>query len=425
MNSPLHVLVTGATGYVGEVFCRLAVEEGVRLTILGRHRPAGLAPEVYTHVPYALGDSPPAEAFAGVDAVVHLAAASIGDPRDGDLDLRAAEDLLAASRACDVATFLFVSSQSARPDAATAYGRSKAAIESLLERSGECAVRAGLVYGGPERGLYGTLCSLVRVSPLLPVLAAEAPVQPVQVTELGRLLLALARRGADVPRRLCIGAPRPIPFKTFLAGLARAKSGRQPLLVPVPQTLARLAAVAAGWLPGLAGRRDNILGLYALRPMDSAADLQNLGLVLAPFDQALEQETARLARPADPGDALDREGRTLMRYLLGRRADDGLARRYAAALRALGQADSLALPAAAHRRPWQLRLHEPPGAAGALEFRLHVATSLAEASPQGAQRFLPTAPRGRLRGFAALGLLVAVEGLLLPLRWLLGIGDRR
>ena len=84
----------------------------------------------------------------GVDAVVHLAANTTQTTSSEDKrEVFAAQMLIKAAREAD-ARFIFISSQTARIDAPTAYGRNKWQIEQEVLLAGGWVVRPGQVYGG-------------------------------------------------------------------------------------------------------------------------------------------------------------------------------------------------------------------------------------------------------------------------------------
>jgi uncharacterized protein (TIGR01777 family) len=76
----MKVLVTGATGLIGRALCRLLAGEGHQLVVLSRRSDKlRLAAPAELHQWDSQAGPPPAEALAGVEAVVHLA----GEPVAG------------------------------------------------------------------------------------------------------------------------------------------------------------------------------------------------------------------------------------------------------------------------------------------------------------------------------------------------------
>ena len=99
--------------------------------------------------------------------------------------------LLQACRAAGLGRFVFVSSQSARPDAANVYGRVKWRIEQVLAGDREVSARVGLVYGGPPRAMFGLLSRLTARLPVLPMIDPWREVQPIHIDEVCEGLLRL------------------------------------------------------------------------------------------------------------------------------------------------------------------------------------------------------------------------------------------
>lgn len=76
----MNILITGATGFIGSRLCQVLSEAGHTLTALSRdptvaRRRVSALKHVYTWD--ALATPPPAEAFSSIDAVIHLAGATI------------------------------------------------------------------------------------------------------------------------------------------------------------------------------------------------------------------------------------------------------------------------------------------------------------------------------------------------------------
>jgi uncharacterized protein len=78
----MKILITGATGLIGRSVCRSLINEGHQIVILSRRQPApiDLAGIIaFRWEPEA--ESPPAEAWEGVEAVIHLAGEPVAAAR--------------------------------------------------------------------------------------------------------------------------------------------------------------------------------------------------------------------------------------------------------------------------------------------------------------------------------------------------------
>ena len=404
-----RLLVTGANGYIGRRLVEAARRAGLEV-VEARRDPA----EPTGAVRFDLrGSEDLDDALDGVDAIVHLAAIlDDGLPRgDEDPNVTGTRRLLEAARRRKVRRFLFVSSQSAAPDAPSGYGQQKWRIEQLLEGEGEAAVRLGLISGGAPRGVYGQLFRMLKTLPAFPVLRPGAPVHPVHVDDLCRALVDLAFSDEQVPQLFWIGPREALTFTDYLRRLARERLGRRVVLLPVPVApvlaVLRLAQLVP-FSPKLPEER--IRGLAALSPMDPKLHLDVEGL--RGVGEVLADEGRRRRLIA--------EGRTLCTYVLGRRTAESTVRRYVRAVLAESDPRPLALPGVVWVWPRLMRLFEPPGGNGRLERRFEIATRIVEMTIEAAPRFHLYETRPRWISFLAIAGTVGIEALLLPVRAVLG-----
>jgi NADH dehydrogenase len=334
---------------------------------------------------------------------VHLAAWT-GSDDEGTVEREssAAHRLVEVARARKLA-IIFVSSQAARSDAPTAYGRAKWQVEQVVLQSGGTVVRPGLVYGGQPGGLYRQLQDHVRGTFALPALLPCPPVQPIHVDDLAGALLRVAARTDLRGVALNLAATEPISFTSFLRAIAVHRLRRRRLFVPLP-TLLLLPAIR---LVNLAFRQSLDHGrarsLVDLPVMRCDEDLAGLGITLRPLAAGMHPSGDDRRR------RLLREGDALMTYLLSEQAAAALRRRYTRAVERVCDGEPLVLPAVVYSWPSCIAiLDDAPflqvlGAAK-LRWRLDAATVLAEASTAGARQFMMLGPAsGPVVATAALG----------------------
>lgn len=282
----LHLVITGATGYIGARLAAAATRRGHRLTLLGRSLDDGQASPSVRQFRWTFDEPPPAEAFTEggelgtVDALIHLAHQwQSARPEAEDENLTAMTLLLQAARTAGVQRIVFGSSISARQNALNRYGRGKWAVEQLLEQPGEVSARIGLVYGGKEMGQWGVISKMVRQAPVLPVPGAGTLVQPIHIDDVCAGLLALAERPALEKSVYGLAAADPISFGYFLQQVARHRYGRKLHIFSVPIWLALLGAGLTGLLPFIPTvDRERILGVAGIKTMETAKDLTELGV---------------------------------------------------------------------------------------------------------------------------------------------------
>jgi NADH dehydrogenase len=414
----MHILLTGASGYIGAHVLDMVTAQGATVTVLGSVPPRHAHASRVRALPWRLGEGVQAAAFVApeewspVRAIIHLAHDWNTHEGADERNQVGTRLLLDAARAYRVPRFVFVSSASARPDALNRYGRTKAAVEGLLRPPGEVAARVGLVYGGPPRGLYGTMLSLTRMAPVLPMVDAGQLVQPIHLDEVCRGLFALATRPELGKPAYGLAAETPLAFGAFLKLLARHSHGRSLRVLPIPRGLALMLADLSAKVPvGPTIDRERILGLAGIRVLDTGRDLRDMGLELVPVEEGLARPFRRRR--------LAEEGATLCGYCAGARVGVGTVRLYMRVLRRLGDAEPLVLPGWARRWPALVRLLDATARpASPLRRRLGVAARVAEAGTEPAERFHMTRPEGRFAVLVRLAGLAAVESGMMALRLL-------
>jgi NADH dehydrogenase len=277
--------ITGATGFIGKELSSVLEAQGHAVLKLSRKSLAG--EKLW---PWRLGEPLP-KPCENAAAVIHCACASLAEP--GAREEAARRDLEGSRVLIDQLRhlrkngrpirFIFLSTQSARPGARNAYGRSKWAIESLIGQDDEIIVRPGLVYSDPPASVYATFEKIARL-PVVPIVSTRPSIQPIHVRELAECIVQLATMHCP-PGLVKLGAVRPLTFREALRATASRLGRPAPLMVALPSGPVRLADRVLNLLfhSTVTERLDGLLGL---EPMDTAPSLNALGRTLAPFAQS-------------------------------------------------------------------------------------------------------------------------------------------
>jgi nucleoside-diphosphate-sugar epimerase len=283
------VVVTGAGGFVGRRLCDRFRDQGRTVRALVRDPSRGPFREGVEPYLCNLPDRIDAHAFAGADAVVHLAWATrhttIAAARR--VDEEGSASVLRRSRDAGVKRFVFLSTTSAGEHALSYYGRSKLAVEQRLDPERDTILRAGLVLGR-DGGLFRRLARSVERGGIAPLIdGGRQIVQPVHVDD---LCLAVERViDRDLPGRYVVADPVGVPLRELLARVAEI-SGRRIRFVPLPSgPLLALLRVAEALRIRLPVSSENLLGLRALRVQPSADDLRTLGIEPRSLQESLEE----------------------------------------------------------------------------------------------------------------------------------------
>lgn len=255
--SGIHtVAITGATGYLGGLLRERLADEGMRVIGLSR-TPSGAESRRYVI------DQPPGrDLLCDVDALIHCAY-DMRVRRERDIwrvNVQGSRNLLDHARSAGVKRMIVLSSMSAFIGTQQLYGRSKLAIEDHARAVGAISVRPGIVYGPRAGGMAGALSALTRL-PVVPLVASRAHQFTVHEEDFSEAVSALLRSDHASRQPVGLANPVPVPFKTFLEGLAH-QSGRACRTVPLDWRLALAALRGCEMvrLP-LPFRADSLLGL--------------------------------------------------------------------------------------------------------------------------------------------------------------------
>jgi nucleoside-diphosphate-sugar epimerase len=248
-----RIAVTGATGFIGRNLVADLVARGVEVVAVGR----------------PLDRASLANAFSGVDAVVHLAGlvSAVREQEFSTVNVELTRVVAEAARASGV-RLIHVSSLAAAgpapasaprseddpPAPVTAYGRSKLEGERLLAAMPDLRwviLRPAIVYGPGDRAML-PLFRLARWGVLPLVGRPGAAYTAIHVADLIRALVAALESGVD-RETIFAGHPLPASARELLEGV-RAAAGGAARIVTVPMALTRIAALAGDIAGAIAGR---------------------------------------------------------------------------------------------------------------------------------------------------------------------------
>ena len=247
------ILVTGATGTVGQALVPKLLERGDEVRVLVRD-PRKLG-RLRVEVRIALGDltelADPRvvrQALRGVDTVVHLAAAIRDQPRARieELNGLATARLLGACEEAEVGRFVFFSAIGATEFQRTRFFRAKALAERTVAGSelDTTVFAPSIVYDRDDP--WVTTMRRLALLPALPVSGeGDSAYEPIWADDVARCVVADLAGGNGGSRRLELAGPECLTYDQIARLIARA-AGRDRPLMHVPLGLVRY---------GLAGLR--------------------------------------------------------------------------------------------------------------------------------------------------------------------------
>jgi nucleoside-diphosphate-sugar epimerase len=405
----MKFLISGANSYIGKRIVTQLSTRGHSIVAASRHPVEGLP----AWVPFDL-DSCTAFAMPDdVDVVLHLAANTALSSDGGQSEFLAARALIDATNSRGI-KLIFASSQTAREDAPTEYGRTKWRIERDVLAANGIVVRLGQVYGGTEDGLFGSMVSICRRLPVLPAFLPAPLVQPIHLDDCARAFVTLAE-AENLPARIySLGAVVPIPFTVFLRVISSVRLRQWRLFLPVPVILIRLTFRMLGSRFGERTGLGRLNSLFGLHPMETASDLAELGVELRPLADGMHRSGSTRRRH------LAREASALLSYLLVHAPGPSLIRRYIRLIERLREGAPLKLPPMLIHHCIGIALidgaAENSPVAAELAWRLHAATLISEACPSGAERYLGSGSPGFAASLLAIVRATFLESVLRVVR---------
>lgn len=269
----MRLLITGVDGFLGRRLAGAWLRRGH--TVVGTVRSTDFSasglPQIEV-LPFDLGGPFEASRLSGIETLIHCA----HDFRRGGfrLNVEGARELHDAARRQGVPRQVFVSSYSARPDAASEYGRIKYALEQFFLAEGQTVVRPGLVVG--YGGLFGRNLDLILRLPVMPLV--DGGDYPVPVIGADDFVAAMTRVVESQHRGAYnIFNNDTVPLSVLIRSLNRL-AGHRAVYLNVPSGAARafLRAVACLGLNVSVG----LGNLEALRQNRQSIHRSDLGVLI-------------------------------------------------------------------------------------------------------------------------------------------------
>jgi len=352
-----HILVTGGNGYIGRNFVIKSLEEGWYLTLLGNSFPE--QSDRIRFISWRIGQSVSMDFIRGkigwpdADILVHLAHDwECKNEEDEDINLIGSEILFSQVRLLGVKRIIFASSISARNDSLNRYGRTKSKIEKMLINPNEISARIGLVYGGIEKGQWGALCRLVKLSPLIPMLDSAKLVQPIKIDEVGTGLVRLCVLLNPKSNFYALGSSEPLEFGKFLITLSNFRFNRNLYIVSIPSKIILPFIYILSKIKFISKfNKERILGLVGLTILENKKNLLELDLHLQTLESGLVSDKINRR-------LLLEEGQILLNYILNRKPNNESLKIYVRSVVKWSNGLPIKLPPVKYL-PQLLRLFEP------------------------------------------------------------------
>ena len=293
----MKVAVTGATGFVGRFVVNELIRRGHGVVVLARN--ADAARSRFNRPVLAVeGDlfDPPSldRTFSGADAVVHLV--GIIHEKEGhsfdEVHREGTENVAAAAKRSGVARLLHMSAMGAGADAPSEYGRTKAAGEEAVRRSGLDATifRPSIIFG-PGDGFATLLARIVRASPFVVPVIGPGTVRfmPVSVREVSRIYGDALEKPETAGRAFEVGGPETLDLNAIYREIASALGRPGKRLVHLPLWYGRILAAAMSVLRQPPLTRDQLRSLSRDNVGDTAPTAAVFGAPAVRFADGIRE----------------------------------------------------------------------------------------------------------------------------------------
>jgi len=216
------IMITGGTGFIGNVLIRHLSDLGYPIKLL--LRPAQESPKLPKGLPMevavaSLNDQKSLRAvMKDVDVIYHLVSAeSFGrEAQLSEVDIKGTQALVAAASQANISRIFYLSHLGA--DRASAYPllKAKAIAENEIKSSGipYTIIRSGIVFGEQDHFTNG-LAFLLKISPYFVMLPdnGSALLQPIWVEDLARVLTWSLDMAQTINETIEVGGPEYLTFK--------------------------------------------------------------------------------------------------------------------------------------------------------------------------------------------------------------------
>ncbi|WP_432770131.1 MAG: complex I NDUFA9 subunit family protein [Sphingopyxis sp.] len=276
------ITVLGGGGFLGRYVVQRLLARGARVRVAQRApraatflKPLGGLGQTQFVAADVRDPASIARAVAGSDAVVNLVGAF-----DNMQAVQAdgAGHVAAAASAAGARALVHVSAIGADRASPSTYGRSKGDGEAAVRDAFPAAaiLRPSIVFGREDQ-FINRFAAMIRLSPVIPVIAPDSKFQPVYVGDVAEAVFAAL--GADAAGRTFeLGGPQVLTMAALQRWIADA-IGRSPLFVEVPDVAASALASGFGWAPGAPITKDQWLMLQSDNVVAAdAAGLADLGV---------------------------------------------------------------------------------------------------------------------------------------------------
>lgn len=300
----MKIVILGGTGFVGSHLVARLSSLGHQIDVLSRNPSAkpqlSVLPRVRVRAadPYDSGSL--AAALQGADAVINLVGI-LNEPGFGGGGFKRAHvdlthGVIAACKAAGVRRLLQMSALNAGRGESH-YLKTRGMAEAAVKASGlDWTIYQPSVIFGPGDGLFNRFKFLLSFSPVLPLARAGAKFAPVYVGDVVTAMVQTLDDPGAFNQAYELYGPETLTLAQIVRYTARGMQARR-LVIPLPDALGRLQALAMDFVPGKPFSTDNFLSLK-IDSVGGIDGLYRLKIDKTPIEAVIPQILSPLGKQA-------------------------------------------------------------------------------------------------------------------------------
>lgn len=249
-----RICIFGGSGFVGRAITKQAVAAGHQVTVACRH-PERARDMLVEGVRLVKADITQAQAVrstvAGHDCVINLVGLLFQAGRNtfSAAHVQGTEHIIAGCKDAGIQQYLHMSALGAGEVPESLYASSKAEAETHVRKSGLnwTIFRPSIIYGDND-SFFNKFKDMLKLAPVLPLIAGEARFQPVWVEDVARAFILSINNRHAAGQTFALGGPKAYSFSELMVMLI-ASMGVHRVLLPVPMFAAKIMAFFMQILP--------------------------------------------------------------------------------------------------------------------------------------------------------------------------------
>jgi len=287
----MKVLITGATGKIGQKLINHLIDHGLSIRILSKRTALNLSGQIEIIPGDLFNQNDLLKAVENINTIVHLAAVTHSNNQElyWRTNVKGTENLIKAAKKARVSRLIFVSSRAINPNGG-AYSQSKLAAEKIVKNSGInwVILRPAEVYGIGQREMIDRLINLVKKTYLVPIINTDKySLAPLYINDLVDVLGKVISDDSFVNKTYVLAGPESFSFKELVEQICQFFKLKR-LKFFCPLLLLKLFFKIINLIPGQSLLAyDQLARFLSSKPVDISLAQKDLGFKPISFQEGL------------------------------------------------------------------------------------------------------------------------------------------